>query len=333
MKQIKRNRLLGSFLKEEAFGISMYLGTMMVFYAVFFLYRSQPEPVIYATVITLFCGFIISLIRFALFAKKKHERDRMLSDFECGAKALPEADNLLEEDYRNMLTELREKCAELNTKLRANQQDAYDYYATWVHQIKTPIAVMRMMLSSEDTEEHRELEQELFRIEQYVEMVLNYIRLDESSNDLVIKKYEIDYLVRQAIRKYAGQFVRKKIKMNYDEIDRIIVTDEKWFVFLIEQILSNAVKYTATGSVTIYLMDDKLYIEDTGMGIAKEDIPRIFEKGYTGYNGRADKKSTGLGLYLCKQTCNKLNISINARSTPGEGTTIILDLNEIAATE
>ena len=203
-----------------------------------------------------------------------------------------------------------------------------DYYTTWVHQIKTPISIMRMTLQAEDTNEHRELLVQLFRIEQYVEMVLSYLRLDSESSDLVFQKYQLDDLIREAIHKYASQFVRKRIRLRYEPVNEMVLTDEKWLLFMIEQILSNAVKYTQEGEVTITITKEKvLQIADTGIGIAPEDLPRIFEKGFTGYNGRSDKKSTGLGLYLCRMAADKLSHQIWAESEVGKGTVFSIDLN------
>lgn len=203
-----------------------------------------------------------------------------------------------------------------------------DYYTTWVHQIKTPISVMRMNLQGEDTEEHRELLAELFRVEQYVEMALNWMRLGSDSKDFLFREYALDGIIRQAIRKYAPQFIRRRIRLVYEPAEGKVLTDEKWLLFIIEQLLSNAVKYTQQGSVSIRVVPEKvLEIEDTGIGIAPEDVPRIFEKGFTGYNGRADKKSTGLGLYLCRLTAEKLSHKISVESQVGVGTKVSIDLH------
>ena len=202
-----------------------------------------------------------------------------------------------------------------------------DYYATWVHQIKAPIAVMNVLLQQEDTETNQNLKAELFRVEQYVEMALGYVRLDSGTKDLVIAQYPLDEIVRKSIRKYAGQFIRRRIRLIYEGTDQIVLTDEKWLSFIIEQLLSNAVKYTLKGTVTIIVSEEKkLTVTDTGMGIAPEDLPRIFEKGYTGYNGRMERKSTGIGLYLCKTIIQKLGHSIRAESRVGVGTKIYISL-------
>ena len=158
-------------------------------------------------------------------------------------------------------------------------------------------------------------------------MALCYVRLGEGASDLVIKEYPLDDMIRKAIRKYAGQLIRRKLRVIYEGTDICVLTDEKWLVFIIEQLLSNAVKYTVSGNVTITVDREKkqLSISDTGIGISPEDLPRIFEKGYTGYNGRSDKKASGIGLYLCKRICRNLGHRIAAESAVGTGTVIRID--------
>ena len=165
-----------------------------------------------------------------------------------------------------------------------------------------------------DTAEGRELSEELQRIEQYVEMVLCYLRLDSDSTDYLIRRCDLDEIVRQAVRKYSAQFIRKKIRLDYEPLEYSVLTDEKWLLFVIEQVISNSLKYTRSGTVRIYLDGEDLCIRDTGIGIAQEDLPRVFEKGYTGCNGRTDKKASGIGLYLCRRICAALGHDIIARS-------------------
>lgn len=204
-----------------------------------------------------------------------------------------------------------------------------DYYTTWVHQIKTPIASMRLLLEKEDSPVSRQLSEELFRVEQYVQMVMTYQRLDSDSTDYVFRQTDVDAVVRGAIRKFAPQFISKGIRLDYVPRQALVVTDEKWLSFVIEQLLSNAIKYTPAGCITIRFQDNNdLTITDTGIGIAPEDLPRIFERGYTGYNGRTDKRASGLGLYLCRRICDALGHGISIRSTPGVGTTVTISLSQ-----
>ncbi len=232
-----------------------------------------------------------------------------------------------DKDYQEIIRFICEEHNNYRTSTNRRYADMTDYYTVWVHQIKTPIASMRLTLQNEDTPLSRKLSGDLFRVEQYVEMVLTFLRLDSESTDYVIQEYDLDVIVKQAVRKFAGEFIGRKLSLIYESLNTTVITDEKWLSFVIEQILSNALKYTPSGSITITLEPEKkLCIRDTGIGIAKEDLPRIFENGYTGHNGRADKKASGIGLYLCKRICANLGHQIKAESVIGEGTAVILDL-------
>ena len=183
------------------------------------------------------------------------------------------------------------------------------------------------MLQSGELEERGELLSELFSVEKYTEMALSYLRLNSEANDLILKECRLDGIIRSAIRAYAPIFIRKKIGIKYDGTDATALTDEKWLTFIIEQLLSNALKYTDSGYAEIRVSEDKIIsVRDTGIGISPEDLPRIFEKGFTGYNGHSDKKSTGLGLYLCKRAADKLSHKIYAESDLNNGSTFYIDL-------
>ena len=301
-----------------------------VFAAVFALYGIRMEAAWYPILITALFGVIMLAAGFVRYDKRRRNMERILSSdgiFPDAADILPKAESLEEEDYHELLGKMEAVFRKKKGEWDASRRDMDDYYATWVHQIKAPIAVMKVMLQQEDTPENRELSAELFRVEQYAEMALCYVRLGEGASDLVIQEYDLDTIIRKAVRKYAGQFIRRRIRLVYEGTAVRVITDEKWLSFIIEQLLSNAVKYTSEGSVTIAVEDGKkLSVTDTGIGISPEDMPRIFEKGYTGYNGRLDKKSTGIGLYLCRKAAEKLGHVLTAESEPGKGSRFTIDL-------
>ena len=301
-----------------------------VFAAVFALYGIRMEAAWYPILITALFGVIMLAAGFVRYDKRRRNMARILSSdglFPDAADILPKAESLEEEDYHELLGKMEAVFRKKKGEWDASRRDMDDYYATWVHQIKAPIAVMKVMLQQEDTPENRELSAELFRVEQYAEMALCYVRLGEGASDLVIQEYDLDTIIRKAARKYAGQFIRRRIRLVYEGTAVRVITDEKWLSFIIEQLLSNAVKYTSEGSVTIAVEDGKkLSVTDTGIGISPEDMPRIFEKGYTGYNGRLDKKSTGIGLYLCRKAAEKLGHVLTAESEPGKGSRFTIDL-------
>ena len=255
-----------------------------VFSIVFALYGIPAGAVGYPLLMSAIFGLIFLVLGFLRYRKKHLGLNSLNPEEAPCAEYLPRADSLTERDYQTLV--FREEAANRAGKEAwdSARKDMNDYYAAWVHQIKAPIAVMRVMLQQTDTQENRELAAELFRIEQYVEMALCYVRLGEGSSDLVIQEYDLDEIIRKAVRKFAGQFIRRKIRLVYNGADVRVLTDEKWLLFIIEQLLSNAVKYTPEGGTVTITVDDKkqLSVTDTGIGISQEDLPRIFEKGYTG---------------------------------------------------
>ena len=320
-------KLFLKYIYQYRHTIILFAVFSVIFAFVFSLYSLETEAVLYSCILCTVTGIIAVLNGFRRFIKKSREREYLMKNILIATEKFPEPQTVAEADYLEIIEKLRRINSETETKFQNERQESIDYYTAWVHQIKTPISAMQMILQSEDTPEHYELLAELFRIEQYTGMVLSYFRLSENSSDFVFRNYELNDIIKKAVRKYAPQFIRKKIKLNYNPVSVTVLTDEKWLSFIIEQILSNAVKYTYSGSVTISVSQNKiLRIADTGIGIAPEDIPRIFEKGFTGYNGRANSKSTGLGLYLCKKASDKLSNRICVESEEGKGSIFSLYL-------
>ncbi len=274
---------------------------------------------------------ILGIIFVSIDFGKVNAKHKRLTEIRCfmdvTADRFPEIQGIEDKDYQQIIQLLQEEQSEYVTQMNLRYEDMVEYYTIWAHQIKTPIASMRLHLQNEDTALSRQLSSDLFRIEQYVEMVLMFLRLDSDTTDYVIKEQDLDAVIRGAVKKFAGEFIARKLHLIYEPVNAKVVTDEKWLSFVIEQVLSNALKYTVEGSITISLEERKtLCIKDTGMGIAAEDLPRIFEKGYTGCHGRNDKKASGIGLYLCKRVCRNLGHDISAESVPGEGTIIRINL-------
>lgn len=323
-------KLFLKYILQHRFSIIMFCVFSAIFLIIFSLYDLEAEAVGYAIVLCLSIIAIILPGRYIKFRKNYLARQALLDNMLLTTEQLPEPASPLEGQYIEMIEQLRTITYENQNRYNQERNDSIDYYTAWVHQIKIPISVMQMILQSEDTEAYHALSAELFRIEQYIEMVLYRFRLDSSANDFVFETVSLDKIIRMAIRKYAPLFIRKKIKIIYNGTDAVVLSDEKWLLFMIEQLLSNAIKYTKNGSVSISVTDSNiLTVTDTGIGIAAEDLPRIFEKGYTGYNGRADKKSTGLGLYLCHRAADKLSHKLCAKSKVGKGSTFYIDLNTI----
>lgn len=305
--------MIKMFLKSKQNELLCYIGSMSLFVTVLFLYDVRTDAIQYGLLLSTVLFLLNLTLQFFKFQKR-----------------------LSEQDYQNIIKNLKEQNSELKSQERIFKQEMSDYYSMWVHQIKTPIAAMHVLqqtLEEEYPEQKyiKEIKLELFKIEQYVEMVLTYLRMGEMSGDLKFEKYSLDAIVRQVIRKYSQMFILRKIHLQYAKTSQCIVTDEKWLQFVLEQVLSNALKYTKDGGMIFIYTEEKenkkcLVIEDSGIGIQAEDLPRVFEKGFTGYNGRADKKSTGIGLYMCKKIMERLNHQIWIESEVDKGTKVYLDL-------
>ena len=322
-------KLLRLYLKQRWRGISAAFGFCGIFAVTFWLYHLPVEAVLYPTAVCTVLGLVLLLIDFRRVLRKHQVLERIQTFSDAFGENFPEVEGLEDEDYQQIVHLLHEEQTQFHTDTARRYEDMVDYYTIWAHQIKTPIASMRLTLQNEDSQLSRKLSGDLFRIEQYVEMVLMFLRLDSDSTDYVIREYDLDVIIRQAVRKFAGEFIARRLQLVYEPLNAKVITDEKWLSFVIEQVLSNALKYTPSGSITISLEAPKtLCIRDTGMGIAPEDLPRIFEKGYTGYHGRADKKASGIGLYLCKRICTNLGHRISAESDLDFGTVIRIDLSQ-----
>lgn len=293
--------------------------------AVYWLYDLPWEPFVYGVAICLATGLLAAVLDGYGYWNRHRRLLRLSREAQQGIFDFAAPRNLEEADYINLLKKVWQEKENCVMEAGRERQESLDYYTLWTHQIKTPIAAMRLILQEQDTQTSRDLQAELFKTEQYVEMALSYVRLGSDSTDYVFRKYSLDSLVRQAVRKYASLFIQKKIKLHLEPLDIQAVTDEKWLTFALGQVLSNSLKYTAKGSISIYGQSDKtLVIADTGIGIAPEDLPRIWEKGFTGCNGRKDQRATGIGLYLCKRILENLSHSIRVESRPGEGTKVYI---------
>lgn len=318
-----------SYVKQRRRTVVIFSLFGLIFMCSFFLYHLPIKAVLYPFALC-FLFAMIYLWRDYHQVYLRHVRLQELMKYQAEQiESLPNCRTAIEEDYNQLVNQLKMQERTMQEEAKLRYSDMMEYYTTWVHQIKTPIASMRLTLQNEDSELSRKLAEDLFRIEQYVEMVLCYLRLDEGTTDYVIQEYQLDNIVRQAIRKYAGQFIRRGLRLDYEPFAAKIITDEKWLLFVVEQVLSNALKYTFSGTITIGLIEPKtIYIKDTGIGIAPEDLPRVFDKGYTGYNGRSDKRASGIGLYLCRRICKRLGHKISIQSKVGEGTTVLINLDQ-----
>lgn len=298
-----------------------------VFAVVLFLYGSPVEAVGYALLLCLAALVLWASVDLLFYIRRTRTLQAMAGQAELTLSSLPDPAGPLEAAYQSLVLELEEKRRQAVSDADGKQREAMDYYTLWAHQIKTPLAAMDLILQEEGGNRAGELRAQLLQTEQYVEMVLAFVRSTADTTDFLIRRCVLEDLVRQSVRRLAPLFIRKDIHLELGDLSAEVVTDEKWLCFVLEQVLTNAVKYTPRGGIiSISAQGMVLTVRDTGVGIAPEDLPRVWEKGYTGRNGRADQRSTGIGLYLCRKVLSRLGHTISLASRPGEGTAVTIDL-------
>lgn len=312
---------------RRAYFIGFFV-VFLVFFAVFRLYGLPLAAVAYPSLICAAAG-LVALVADALRFRARRRALTALADAVPQSETeLPPEDAFPGAEWRKIARALIAENARRANNARDQLNDCAEYYTAWAHQIKTPISAMRLTLQNEDTALSRGLSQELGRVERYVEMALTFARLDSESTDFVFRSCSLDEVARGAIRRFSGEFIARRLKLSYSAANVAVVTDEKWLRFAVEQVLSNALKYTRVGEIKVSVTEDaKIIVDDTGIGIAPEDLPRVFEKGYTGFNGRVDLRASGVGLYLCRRVLARLGAEISVRSKVDVGTTVVISLN------
>lgn len=374
MAKIQNKPHLTNFIKQKYIWILMIVTMSCIHLLYMYLIGARKQDLVYAAVLDAILLLITVLVGFFRYSSKVKALSNALKRPVEEQAQLPEATDDVEILYHRLLENQSIARSESENSAAIRQSQMRDYYSMWVHQIKTPISAMKLLLEAEreelgqlmcDDEQSQcqtadrtggnigaaglnvvelndaakqkavfkelsdnvgSFEDELFRIEEYVSMALQYQRVSNTENDFVLEKVSLDGVIRDTIKKYAKIMIRRHIGINYSGTGQEVYTDGKWLAFMLEQILSNAIKYTPQGVVTIETAEEKdrffITIKDTGIGIKAEDLPRVFEKGYTGYNGHADKKATGIGLYLCRQMADKLGHTIRMESEIGKGTKV-----------
>lgn len=364
-RDLKKILIPTAYLRERILPVSVYIVQALIFMMIAALYGYDPmfKNMTYALGLVVFfsgCYLLWDCLRY----RKKYSELQQLLYAQERAEDLPQTASAMEQAYQQIIRAQEAEMRELITQLDEKQQNMADYYTMWTHQIKVPLAAIDLLLQNADesgsrnadgkedgsADENagisadgignrqtvRQLREEVFKTGQYVDMALHYARMESISADLSFTKLEVDDLVKKTLKKYWLLFSGTGISLQLEECHAQVITDGKWFSFVIGQVLSNALKYTKNGSISIYGADETgrrvtdgctyLVIEDTGIGIDVSDLPRIFERGFTGYNGRQENKSTGIGLYLCRQIMDRLGFSIRAESRRGEGTRVFLGI-------
>lgn len=233
--------------------------------------------------------------------------------------------------FKNSLEQIDKSMLENVNKYKYMTEDYKEYIELWIHEIKIPISASKMVIENNKNAITKSIDEELDKVENYIEQALFYARSNTVEKDYYIRKVVLKEIVNESIKKNKSSLIQEKISIDIHDLEIEVNTDNKWIVFILNQIIQNSIKYRKKENsvIEIYANQGKenviLYIKDNGIGIKQGEIIRVFEKGFTGTNGRlSNKKSTGIGLYLCKKLCNKLGIGIELNSVQNEGTEVKL---------
>lgn len=230
-----------------------------------------------------------------------------------------------EEDLRRKNKELRKDLL----KLKEDQSDFYkdmsDYFILWIHQIKTPITAARLRVKNT---QDKKMDQIINEIENYTDLAMSYLKLQEPDRDMDFSLVGLDEIINPILKKYSWSFIESSTKLVYEPIEKEVLTDPNWTQVMVEQLVNNALKYARGKTIKIYFSGNKLYIEDTGKGIGAQDLEMIFKKGYSGFNGRLNEESSGLGLYIVDKIAKRLGQPVGVKSEPGKGTSFSISFHD-----
>ena len=317
-------QLFAAYFKKRIHLAAVLLGLLFLLYTALWLEGVGLQALWYPSLLFLAACLGLAFIDFYYFRRRFIALGCVKQHIDETLDRLPAPQDAIEESYQELLRTLMQRKQEELQALRSAQNATAEYVTIWAHQIKTPLTALSLLTGELPEKAQKEYAARLFEVEQYADMLLQYLRMESESTDYLFQKYSVRAMVHQSVKYFARIFISKQLTVKIDIPDEaVVVTDEKWMVFVLRQILSNALKYTQRGGITIDMpAADTIRITDTGIGISKEDLPRIFERGYTGFNGRLDKKATGLGLFLTKEILHRLNSSIEITSEEGVGTEV-----------
>jgi signal transduction histidine kinase len=325
------------FLADRKLSILCFYLLMVFISLVIYLdtaFKVCAANVVYINLVST-AFFILYLIVKFLYSKSyfKALNDIVRNESHEIINRLPKSKSYEQILFHEVLAGLYNEQSSKIQRLHEQKKEYEEFITSWVHQVKTPIAVGTLLIENNSSSPNKDIlysiEEELNKIENYIEQVLYYSRIDDFSKDYLINEVELNKLVKEEVKKQAKTFINKKITIEIENIDLMVTTDKKWLLFILDQVLSNSLKYTSTGGrIRVYgLIEDKvqkLIIEDNGIGIKPEDLERVFDKGFTGYNGRENYKATGIGLYLSKKLASKLGHDVSIESRYGEYTKVTI---------
>lgn len=326
--------MISDYVKYRRFPLILLMMSLSVFWLLQFLYRAPLESVGYTTLINLTLTAMILIPDYFHYRLRRRQLKQLEQAWLTQIWELPYTQEPMEKAYQDLILKQREILEEEKEKQLTASRQREELVTLWMHQIKLPLAAMSLIIEDLDPEKQppaahlNELRLALMRTEQYAQTALKTIQIENLKNDLVMETCDLKEICAEVIRKQALVFILKKLTLNFEAESVWVTTDRKWLAFMLEQLLSNSLKYTQQGSITISLIPGerpRLILSDTGCGIAEEDLPRIFERGYTGYNGHQDFKASGIGLFLCRKVSSTLGLTLNLQSHKNEGTQVTLE--------
>lgn len=322
------------FIKDKKIEIILMLFSTMSIEIILLAYQIQLIVRVYVVASIILSLLISMLIEY--YSKKSYynnllekldELDQKYLLSEVISKANFQDGNL----FKEILEETGKSMLENVNKYKYAQEDYKEYIELWIHEIKTPISASKLIIENNKNEITKNIEEELDKIENYTEQALYYARSNTVEKDYIITKTNLKDIVNMSIIKNKTTILNNKFELNIHDLEKQVYTDSKWVVFILNQVIQNSIKYSKNEnqSIEIYAEEQKekvtLYIKDNGLGIKKSELSRVFEKGFTGENGRIiGKKSTGIGLYLCKKLCDKLQLAININAEQNVGTEVTI---------
>lgn len=326
--------MLKEYIKEKIIFVLINL-FVFVLSALFF---KALKVNTYAVVFIFTLNFICSMVFYVYdyFNKKKYY-ENIIENLDTLEKKYLISDIVEEPSFLdgkilyNIMKQTDKSMNDEVAKLRNNNNEYREYIELWVHEIKTPISSCKLLIENNKSKVTESINEEIEKVENYIDQALFYTRSNNVEKDYIVKKMKLKDTINAVIRRNSNVFIEKKVKIDLDNVDQIIYCDSKWLEFILHQIISNSIKYMDKENKILKLYCEKygdnilLHIWDNGVGIRESDILKVFEKGFTGENGRKFGKSTGIGLYLCRKLCNKLGLNINLQSTDGEGTMVTIN--------
>lgn len=326
IKNIVKNSVL--FIRDN-FALYLFTGFVMLFELWITVLQSNSFPLFYNLFLPEIYVLLIMTFVLAIRWRKQHR----LATQTLAENSLEDiSEQLARTSQEQLLLSLLNKAlsekSTLSEEQRKEAQTLEDYYALWAHQIKVPLSVLDLM-NQTDTIDKKQTAEQLFLVNQYLDMLLSFIRLQDMNSDLTLTRLSARSIVLTVLKEYKVFFIQKDLSLIVSECDFDLVTDKKWLTFVLEQVIFNAIKYTKTGGIRITCTkDQQIIIQDSGIGIDPADLPQVFQHGYTGFNGRVEDNASGLGLYLVKEILDRLGHTITIESTVGVGTKVTIDCSQ-----